>query len=236
MGLRAGGGVPRCRDAQAPACRGPWRKDAGEGRAGSPGLVPRHQPQDGWARELASHREMVSSTRLAHLGSDQGPLPASRPVGVGGADCRAAQSGSCCRSTGAPPAAGPPGIPRGLCGGGRVPAWQSQGLCRLRKQGAPPSGRCGTEDSHRRQGTTPLLSPGLPFRSRNADGSAAVGMNRPQGPPSLQSLSVWVGDAEAAQAVAALVSLDQGWGSLGLLVLVSDSPGGRACASAVSFE
>ena len=60
----------------------------------------RHQPQDGWAQEPAPHREMVSSTRLAHLGSDRGPLPASGTVGVGGADCRAARSGSCCRPRG----------------------------------------------------------------------------------------------------------------------------------------
>ena len=116
-----------------------WR---GQGRAV---LVwsPRHQPQDGWARELASHREMVSSTRLAHLGSDQGPLPASRPVGVGGADCRAARSGSCCRSRGPLPAAGLPGIPRPLrwrrvpcLGPVARPVLGLQGALQMRKQEA----------------------------------------------------------------------------------------------------
>lgn len=80
---------------------------------------------------------------------------------------------------------------RGLCGGGVSPAWvqwrgqssASRELCRRGSRRPPPSGRCGTEDSHRRQGTTPLLSPSLPFRSRNADGSAAVGMNRQRRDP-----------------------------------------------------
>ena len=102
----------------------------------------RHQPQDGWAQEPAPHREMVSSTRLAHLGSDRGPLPASGTVGVGGADCRAARSGSCCRPRGPLSAAGSPGVPRPLRWR-RVPCLGPGGEASAWPPGSPAGGEAG---------------------------------------------------------------------------------------------
>lgn len=191
-----------------------WR---GQGRAV---LVwsPRHQPQDGWARELASHREMVSSTRLAHLGSDQGPLPASRPVGVGGADCRAAQSGSCCRSRGPLPAAGPPGIPRPLwwrrvpcLGPVARPVLGLQGALQTRKQEAAAQRPLWHQGQSQAPGDHPATLPQPPLQKQKCRWLGCRRNEPPaQGPPSLQSLSVWVGDAEAAWRWRPWFSLDQG--------------------------
>lgn len=139
-----------------------WR---GQGR-GALVWSPHHQPQDGWAQEPAPHREMVSSIRLAHLGSDQGPLPASGTVGVGGADCGAARSGSCCRPRGPLSAVGPPGVPRPLrwrC----VPCLGPGGEASPWPPGSPAGGEAGgTMDSHRCLGTTWPLLPQPPLQKQ----------------------------------------------------------------------
>lgn len=148
--------------------------DAGEGRGGQPcsGPPATSLRTGGLGCQLSEGYGVIHPP--AHLGSDQGPLPASGTVGVG-ADCRAFRagwSGSRCRPRGPLPAADPPGALRPLrwrrvpCPGSgwRGQSSASRGPRRWGSRRPPPSGRCGTEDSHRRLGTSLPLLPQPPLQ------------------------------------------------------------------------
>lgn len=140
----------------------------GRRRAGRAARVcPRHQLSDGWVSELASHREMVSSTRSCPPGLWL--IRASLPAGPWelGALTAGQRSQGAAAVHGPPPCSvGPPGIPRPLWWR-RVPclgpvAWPVlglQGALQTGEAGGRAQRRCGTEDSHRLCGIHLAISP-----------------------------------------------------------------------------
>lgn len=194
--------------------------DAGEGRGGQPWSGPSATSlrTGGLGSQLSQGDGVIHPP--AHLGSDQGPLPASGTVGVG-ADCRARRagwSGSCC-SPGAPPCSGSTWCPEAsVAEACPLPRAGPGGEASPRPPGGPAGGGAG---GHRPAaavaprtvsgvwGQACHCFPSLPFRSRNAGGSAVVGMNHSgAGTPEPAAPERLGGTCGGPLAAAALVFLD----------------------------
>lgn len=186
---------------------------------GSPGLVPPPPASGRVGLGASSHREMVSSTRLPTWALIRGLFLPAGPWVLAPTAGHAGRGGQGAAAPRGPlPAAGPPGALRPLwqrpvpCPG-RVrvarPVLGLQGALQVGEQEATAQRPLWHQGVSGVWGQACHCFPSLPFRSRNAGGSAVVGMNHSgAGTPEPAAPERLGGTCGGPLAAAALVFLD----------------------------